>query len=379
MKKTLLVAPGPTQVPEPARLAMARELIHHRGPQFAEIFGEVREGLRWVFQTEQDVLQLTCSGTGAFEAGLINFTSRADTVIAIGGGKFGERWGQVAEAYGMTVVDVPVEWGRIVDLERLADVLDAHPDAAMVTVSASETSTGVLHPVREIAELVHERSEALVAVDGITAVGVHPMPMDEWGIDVLVSGSQKAFSVPPGLGFLAASERAWERQPTSDHPKFYFDLRRERAAQKNNQTAYTPAITLVLALQEVLRMMREEGLEAMFRRHEINATASRAGVLALGLRLLAEVPSHATTAAVLPDGVSAPAVFKRMRDVYGVTIAGGQDQLKPNVLRIGHLGYIERGDIVSALSALELSLQDVGHPVALGAAVAAAQMVYAAS
>jgi len=380
MKKQFLVAPGPTPVPERARLAMAASLIHHRGPEFKELMHEVREGLRWLFGTEQDVLVLTCSGTGGFESAIASFTRRGDTIISVGGGKFGERWGDVARSYGLDVVDVDVEWGEAVDPAAVAAALDAHPEAVMVTMCASETSTAVLHPVAEVAKVVRARSDALVAVDGITAVGVHRLPMDALGIDVLVSGSQKAFSLPPGLAFVAASERAWQRyNEGADHPRYYFDLGRERRRQAGDQTAFTPAITLVVGLRVVLEMMREEGLEAMYRRHEVTAEATRAGLDAVGLRLLASRPANSVTAALVPDGVSAPEIVRRMREAYGVTIAGGQANLKPRLVRIGHLGYYDRSDILVALGALELALQDAGQAVALGSALTAAQSVFAAT
>lgn len=374
MKKQFLVAPGPTPVPEQARLAMAQSLLHHRGPEFKEIFAEVRELLKWAHQTENEVLSLTCSGTGAFEAAIVNFTRKRDTLISIGGGKFGERWGEVGRAYGMKVVDVEVPWGKQVDLTRLQDALDTNPDAGMVTVSISETSTGVLHPLREICDLVQRHGNALLAVDGITAVGVHEMPMDELGIDVLVSGSQKAFSIPPGLGFVAASPRAWERNRLCDHPRYYFDLERERKNQLKDQTAYTPAISLIVGLRVVLRMMKEEGLPAIFARHALLAEATREGVKALGLKIFPEVPANSVTTVTIPDAIPAPKLVASMRS-DGITIAGGQDRLKDTTLRIGHLGYFDPTDITVALASLERALYAHGHTFEFGASIKAMQHV----
>ncbi|TXD39901.1 alanine--glyoxylate aminotransferase family protein [Lujinxingia vulgaris] len=376
--KRHLLAPGPTPVPEAARLAMARELIHHRGPAFKAVFEEVQSGLGWSFETDADVLSLTCSGTGAFEAAMINFTRRDSTIVAIGGGKFGERWAEVGRAYGMKVVEVAVPWGESVSPDVLAEVLKTTPEVAMVTVSASETSTGAWHPVEAVARVVREHSQALFAVDGITAVGVQPIPMDAWNIDVLVSGSQKAFGVPPGLAFVAANERAWERYAESDHPRYYFDLGRERDAQQRQQTAFTPAISVVLALQEALKLMREEGREALFARHQRNARAARAGVEALGLRLFAEHPANSVTAALVPDEVSAKAVVRQMRDTYGVTIAGGQGDYADRLVRIGHIGFFEGSDMLVAMSALERALADQGLDVDFGRGVGAAQRVLSA-
>ncbi|MEM1349962.1 MAG: alanine--glyoxylate aminotransferase family protein, partial [Myxococcota bacterium] len=313
MSETLLLTPGPTPVPESVRLAMARALMHHRTDAFTEVFLRAQAGLKWAHQTEDDVVMLTCSGTGAFEAAMIAFTSSEDTIVCVGGGKFGERWSAVGRAYGMNVVELPVEWGKQVDPQMVARALAAHPECAMVTVSASETSTGVLHPVQELGEVVKKHSSALLVVDGITAVGVHPLPMAEWGIDVLVSGSQKAFSLPPGMAFVAAGERSWSRAVRSDHRRYYLDLVRERDKQRDGQTAFTPAISLVVGLDEVVQLMQERGRERGFLLHAKHARGARAGLEALGLTAFAQHPSHALTSATMPQGVFAPAVLKHMR------------------------------------------------------------------
>ena len=375
MSRNYLMAPGPTPVPEQARLVMAKQLIHHRGPEFKAIFEEVRKGLQWLFETNEEVLTLTCSGTGAFEAAMINFTSRGEKLLAVGGGKFGERWGKVGEAYGLDVVPLELEWGSVLTPGALRDRLESQKDVAMVTLSASETSTGVYHPVRELAEVVRNHSDALFAVDGITAVGVHPLPMDEWGIDILVSGSQKALGIPPGLGFVAASARAWEKAPASDHPKFYFDLCREKKAQVENQTAFTPAISNVLALREVLLLLKKEGKKALYTRHELNSRATREGLVALGFELLAEKPSYAVSAAKAPKGYGGADLVKALRDQEGVTIAGGQGELKESLIRIGHIGFFDSSDILLTLGALE---RVMGAEVA-GKGVTAAQRVFSDS
>ncbi len=382
MSDDLLLSPGPVQIPERARLAMARAIMHHRTPDFAEIFAGVQRDLQWVFQTKHPVLMTTSSGTGGFEAAMINFTQQGDTIIAIGGGKFGERWGDVGRAYGMNVIDADMEWGDAVDPDHIAELLREHPDCSMVTVSISETSTGVFHPLEDLARVVRDsNADAILAVDGITAVGVHSIPMDALGIDVVVSGSQKAFSVPPGLAFIAASDRAMARARQSAHPRYYFDLVREHDRQVHKaQTAFTPAITIVIGLVEVLRLMREEGLEAIWARHARLSRATRAGLEALGLELLAtDHPSHAVTAALVPDGIDAPAVCKSMREEHGVIIAGGQKHLKPRLIRLGHLGMVTGRDILAGLSALERTLTTLGHDIGgAGAAVAAAQRILAA-
>lgn len=376
MIKRHLLAPGPTPVPESARLAMAASLIHHRGPEFKRIFGEVREGLKWVHQCPGEVVSVACSGTGGFEAAMTAFTAREDTIICIGGGKFGERWGEMGRALGLNVVDVPVEWGRVVDPEAVREALCDHPTATAITMSASETSTGVFHPVEEVCRVVRENSNALTMIDGITAVGVQPMPMEEWGIDVMVSGSQKAFSVPPGLAFVAVRPDVWKAAERSNHQRYYLNLVRERDKQRNNQTAFTSAIAETIALSVVLKSMREEGLDGIWARHKQLARAARAGVQAAGLKLFAEVPSNCTTAAAVPEGLSGPEVVASMRDDFGVTIAGGQDALKPFLIRIGHIGYFDRHDILIALGALEAAITKLGGNVEPGAAVTAAQRIF---
>lgn len=377
MHKNYLMAPGPTPVPEAARLVMARQLIHHRGEEFKDVFAECRRGLKWLFETNAEVLALTCSGTGAFEAAMTNFTSTDDTIICVGGGKFGERWGDVGRAFSMNVVEIELEWGAYCSPEKLRDVLREYPDATMVTLTASETSTGVFHPIQQLAQVIRDESEALFAVDGITAVGVHRLPMDSWDIDVLVAGSQKAFGIPPGLGFVAAGERAWERAAESDHGRYYFDLQREHNRQRQDQTAFTPAISIVLALREVLNMMKNEGRQGLLDRHRQNAAATRAGVEALGLELLSRRHSRAVTAARVPDGVSAPDVVEAMRRDQGMTIAGGQKHLRSDLIRIGHIGFFQASDIRMVLGALEAVISDLGVDVEPGAAVSAAQEVFA--
>lgn len=375
MIKEHLLAPGPTPVSEAARLVMAKSLIHHRGADFKAIFGRLRERLSWAHQTSGEVVALTCSGTGGFEAALTAFTRRGDTVVCVGGGKFGERWGEMAAAHGLRVVQIDVEWGEAVDPDLVRRTLEDHPDATAFTMSASETSTGVMHDLEAVAKVVADHPATFIC-DAITAVGVHPVPMDEWEIDVVVSGSQKAFSVPPGMAFVAVRDDVWERANRSDHPSYYLDLVKERDGQRKNSTAFTPAISVALALDVALDQMQSEGLQAIWARHQLLAAATRAGVQALGLQLLASRPGNATTATLTPEGVEAPALVQRMKEAHGVTIAGGQGDLKPRLFRIGHIGHFDRSDILIALGALEGTLDDLGVDIEPGAAVTAAQRVF---
>ena len=375
MKKHYLLAPGPTPVPERALLAMAQPIIHHRTPQFSEVFAEACQLLKFVFQTEQDVLILSSSGTGAMESSIVNLFSPGDEVIAINGGKFGERWGKISEVYNLNVHWVNVEWGKAVDVSVIKGLLDKNPNIKGVLSQASETSTTVTHPVRELAELT-KKSDCLLIVDGITAVGVTDIPMDKWGIDALVSGSQKAFMLPPGLAFIALSEKAWKAAEKSKCPRFYFDLKKERKNLAKKTSAYTPAVSLITGLRETLLMMKEEGLDNVFARHERLARATRSAMEALGLKLLApQNPASSATGVYLPEGLDGKKFVKYIRDELGVTMAGGQDHLEGKIIRIAHLGYIDTFDIITAVSAVEMALEKFGQKIALGKGVGAAEKI----
>ncbi len=373
--KRYLLAPGPTPVPESTLMAMSGPIIHHRTPQFSEIFAEAEELLKYVFQTSGEVLIIASSGTGAMEGSIANLFSPGDEVIAINGGKFGERWGQISEAYGLKVHWLKVEWGKAVEVGAVKELLDANPGIKGVLTQASETSTTVAHPVKEIAALTKDR-DCLTIVDGITAVGVFDVPMDDWGIDVLVSGSQKALMLPPGLAFAALSEKAWAAQKKSTLPRYYFDFAKERKKIAAKTTAYTPAVSLIIGLRESLRLIKEEGLENVFARHDRLARATRAAGTALGLRLLApENPSNAVTGIFVPESVDGAAFVKYLRDDMGVTIAGGQDRLKGKIVRVAHLGYSDTFDIIIAISAIEMALKRFGADVNFGAGVSAAEAI----
>jgi aspartate aminotransferase-like enzyme len=375
--KSYLLAPGPTPVPPQVLAAMALPVIHHRTPQFGAVLAEVQEGLRELFGTAGDVLTLAASGTGAMEGAVTNLLSAGDEVVVVNGGKFGERWTKICQAYGVVVHEVTVEWGRAVRPEAVAAALDAHPAARAVFVQASETSTCVLHPIPELATLTRRR-DTLLVVDGITAVGVIELPMDRLGIDVLVTGSQKALMLPPGLAFVALSERAWAATERARLPRFYFDFRRERKGVAERSTAWTPAISLVQGLRVALGMMRGEGWPAVYARHDRLARAARAGATGLGLGLLApEAPSPAATAVLVPEGVDGAALVRYLRDRMGVTFAGGQDKLKGRIARLAHLGYVGTFDVVTALAALELALRHFGAAVTLGRGVGAAEAILA--
>jgi len=376
MEKKYLFSPGPTMLPPEVLLKMAEPIMHHREPEFEKIFSEIREGLKYLFQTKNEVLVFTSSGTGAMEGSVSNLLSKGDKAIVVRGGKFGERWGEICKAYGIEFIPIDVEWGQAVDVKRIAEILKSDPSVRAVYTQASETSTGVKHPIREIAEIVKKYENTVIVVDAITGIGVFSIPMDEWGIDVVVSGSQKALMLPPGLAFAALSDKAWKFVERSSLPKYYFDFKKELKSSKKNQSAYTPAISLFVGLRESLRMIRHEGLEAVFRRHEKLAEATRAAVRALGLELYApDSPTNACTAVKIPEGIDGERLKGLFFGKFGITVAGGQDRAKGKIIRIAHIGYYERLDMVMVISALEMLLKELGYKFELGKGVRAAEEI----
>ena len=376
MQKTYLLTPGPTPLPETVVSTMAQPILHHRTPQFEALFADVKAGLKVVFQTQNDVLMLAATGSGAMEATICNLFKKDDKVITINAGKFGDRWTKLAKTFGLQPAEVLLERGKSVDLAALDQFIAQHGDAKAVLFQASETSTGVQLPTEEITARA-KKAGMLSVVDAITACGVFDLPMDRWGIDVLISGSQKAFMIPPGLAFIALSENAWKAAATSNLPKFYFNLLKERAAQAKNQTAWTPAISLIQGLKESLRLIQEETLEKVFRRHALQALATRNAVQALGLELLSQSPSTAVTAVRVPDSIKDGKQIPKLMRKHGVVIAGGQDELEGKIFRLSHFGYCGKFDIVIGISCLELVLNELGYKVPYGKGVAAALTTFA--
>ena len=381
MKKTYLLTPGPTPIPDTVSSVFARQIIHHRTPAFETLFEEVRAGLKFIFQTTQEVLAIACTGTGVMDAAVSNLFKKGDTVITINGGKFGERWTKIAKTYGLNPIEIKLAWGDAIEPKQLEDVVRANPTARAILFQASETSTGVKMPVYEICAIA-AKANMLSICDAITALGVMDLPMDTWGIDVLMTGSQKALMLPPGLAVIALSEKAWKATEKSDIPKFYFDLKKELKVVTRNQTAWTPAISLIQGLQESLRMIREEGLQNVFKRHEILALATREAAKAMGLEILAsKSPSSAVTAVILPTVLTnkgeGKKVNKLMSEKYGVVIVGGQDDFEGKIVRLSHFGFCDRFDITTAIGAMELALNDLGYAVPYGKGVGAALSVFA--
>lgn len=376
MKKKYLLAPGPTPVPEHVALEMAQPMIHHRTPEFSKIFAETAAAAKYLFQTTQDVMILASTGTGGMEGCVTNLFSPEDKVLVVNGGKFGERWGKISESYGLNVIWENVEWGQAADAKVIKSILEKEKDIKAIMVQASETSTTVAHPIEALSKLTRDRDDILLIVDGITGVGVFDLPMDKWGIDAMITGSQKALGLPPGLALVGLSEKAWKFNTSATCPRFYFDFKKEKKNLSNDTSAYTPAVSLVIGLRRILLDIKEEGLENIFRRHDRLARATRAAAKAIGLEMVApKSPANSSTGIFLPEKIDGGKLFKFIRDDMGVTLAGGQDQWKGKVIRIAHLGYIGSFDIIIAISALEMALKKMGHEVAQGKGVAAAQEI----
>jgi aspartate aminotransferase-like enzyme len=376
MQKQYLLTPGPTPVPERVMLAMARPIIHHRMPAFTAVFNEAAEGLKWIYQTKQVVLQLSGSGTLAMEAAVVNTMKRGDKALCVVGGKFGERWRNICKAYGIETVNLDVEWGKAVDPQAVKEALDKDDKITAVFSQANESSTGVRHPVEQIAKLTQGRERVINVVDAVSALGAFDLPMDKAGFDVMVTGSQKALMLPPGQAYICLSEKAWARTESADLPRFYADLKREKKAQAGGETAYTPAVTLTIGLVEALRMLKEEGLENVFARHDKLARATRAACQAMGCKLFApDAPSPTVTSVWGPEGIDTGKIVKQLRDKYGVSITGGQDAVKGKIIRIAHLGYFGTFDILTSVTALEMAFGDLGVKVTRGAGTAAAEAI----
>ncbi len=374
--KQYLLIPGPTQVPPEVLSAMSHPMINHRSSDFKAVLTEVTEGLKWAYQTKNDVLILTASGTGAMEAALVNTLSPGDKILILNIGAFGSRFVKIAKAYGFNIDEVKVERGKAADPRIVEQKLkeDRNKEIKAVIFQQNETSTGVLNDVKTIVSLVASHG-ALSIVDAVSGLLTADLRTDEWGLDVVAAGSQKAFMVPPGLSFVSMSEKAWKAYESAKTPRFYFDLGAARKFAQTGETPWTPCLSIAFGLQVSFKMLKAEGLENIFKRHEKLAHAVRAGVKALGFGLLADEKSasRAVTAVVPPAGVDAEALRKACREQYGVVLAGGQEDLKGKIFRIGHLGYADKMDMIAAFSALEIVGSQMGAKIKLGEAVAAVE------
>ena len=345
-KQNILLTPGPTPVPPEVLEVMSRPIFHHRTPQFKAVLKQLFDGLKYAFQTKQDVYTLCASGTGGMEASIVNFFSPGDHVIAVNSGKFGERWVKLAQAFGLKVDTITVEWGKAVDPNEIKKLLEAPAgkDIKGVFTTLCETSTAVLTDIKAIAQIT-KNHQALLVVDAISALGGEDCKMDEWGIDVVITGSQKALMIPPGLAFIAASQKAWNQAKESKFSKFYLDLKKYQKSFLEEDVPFTPAITLVLAQVEALRQFKEDGYDKVIARTKKLAEATRKAAQIMGLKVYAKDPSNVLTAIELPSSVDGSKLVKLMRDELGVTLAGGQDQLKGKIVRIAHMGYIRAKDL----------------------------------
>jgi len=360
-------------VPEKVMLKMAEPIFHHRTPQYEELFAGINVKLKKLFMTEGDVFTLASSGTGAMETAVVNILAKGDRAVAVRGGKFGERWYEICRAYGVETVALDVEWGCAVKPEQIKKSLDDNPGVKAVFTTHSETSTGVLTDLRAIGEVMKNYDAALVT-DAVSGLGAHELRPDEWGIDMVVAGSQKTIMLPPGLGFISVSKNSWNRIERSDLPKYYWDLKKYKKSLEKNQNPFTPPVTLLVGLNESLSMILAEGLENIWARHTRVAKAMKAGVKALGLELFPRDPSNVLTTILVPAGIDGSALVRALKK-NGIFPAGGQEALKGKIIRIGHIGYLDEYDILSALSGLEFSLKSVGYPFTPGESLKAAQKV----
>jgi len=378
--KKYIMTPGPTPISEEVLLEHARPLMHHRSPEFSKIFIEVTEKLKKLFKTKNDLFILTSSGTGAMEAAVTNFFSTGDKVLVASVGNFGERFKKISSRFNLEIISIDYEWGDVVNPEDIKKVLDDNPDIKGVMVQFSETSTGAINDIKAIGNIV-KNYPAILIVDAISGLGASDLRTDEWNLDVVAGGSQKALSAPTGVAFISISDKAWKLNEKSNLPRFYFDLKTARNYYQKTlpQTPWTPGISIIVAMNRALDMLLEEGLEKVFERHRILALATQKAVKKLGLELLMKDENKrgfSVTSIIVPDGIDAKELTKTMRVKYGVTIAGGQGKLSGKIIRIGHLGYFGMFDIIIVISALEMTLKDLGYKFEVGSGIAEAERIF---
>lgn len=375
--KAYLMIPGPTPVPPAVAAAMTTPMIGHRSEDFQELHSGIIAKLQKVFQTQNEIYILTSSGTGGMESAVANTVSPGDKVLTLVGGKFGERWTELCRAYGAEVIEENFEWGTSVDPQVVRERLAANPDIKVVFATQNETSTGVTNDIESIGKVVAE-TPALLVVDGVSGVGGIEIKVDQWQVDILTTGSQKSLMLPPGLAIQSISDKAWKIIEANKSPRYYFDLLKARKQYTKWNTAYTPAVSLFVGLNAALDMMLEEGLDNVYARHKLLRDATRAAVRALGLKPMADdaYASPVVTSVWAPEGIGADDIRKVLRKELGITFAGGQAKLKNRILRIAHMGYADKMDVMIAMTGLEIALARVGYPVELGAGVKAAQQVF---
>lgn len=351
-----LLAPGPVNLHPEVRKVLALPMIHHRTPEFDKILKKVLQNIKGIFQTKEDVFLLSSTGSGGMEALLVNTLSPGDKVLAIVSGKFGERWAEMAKTYGAEVSIIETPWGEAVRAEQVADHLKNHPDTRIVMCQACETSTAVANPIQEIAEIISRHSETLFLVDAITALGAYSIPMDAWKIDGLVAGSQKAFMLPTGMSFISLSQKAWALVEKAKTPRFYFDLRKEKKANSAGETFYSSNVMIIRALDKVLDLILEQGLDKLFNDIHRRAEFTRIFGQKLGFKLYAKAPSDSVTALVVPPTMDGQKIRLHLEESHNITIMGGQDQAKGKIIRIGHMGYIQDHELIRLIETLGLTL-----------------------
>ncbi|WP_202080065.1 pyridoxal-phosphate-dependent aminotransferase family protein [Caldalkalibacillus salinus] len=374
---SILRIPGPTPIPPSVNQAMSQAMVGHRSEAFKHLLSRVAPRLKPIFGTNQDVLILTSSGTSALEAAVVNAVKEDDEVLVLVTGSFGDRFVKICEAYGIKVHRYDTTWGNAVQPEELKEVLQQHPQVSAVFATYCETSTGVLNPIEDLSKVIKQESDALFIVDGVSCVGAVEAQMDDWEIDILVTGSQKAFMLPTGLSFVGVSPRAWEAIENNPRPRFYLDLRKYQSQLEQNATPFTPGVSLIFGLEKVLDLLEAEGLDQVYRRHQTMKNMTRAACQALGLPLLTDDKAASpTVTAIKPETFAADDLRNVMRQSFSITLAGGQNHMKGHIFRIGHMGYCSPLDVLQCISALECALVELGDDITLGQGVAAAQEVY---
>lgn len=374
MKKKYLLTPGPTPVPPEVSAQEGLPILHHRTSEFSALFAQVISDLHLVFQTKNDVLMSSGSGTGAMEAAVANLLSPGDTALVASTGWFGDRFAKILEAYHITTIILREKDGEAAVPEKIAEALRKNPQIKAVFATHTETSTGVVNPIEAIGTLV-AATPAVLVVDSVSGLAGQELKTDDWHVDVVCTGSQKGLMTAPGLAMNSLSPKAWALVETSKSPRFFFDFRKAKKSIATNQTAFTPPVTLVAALAEALRQIKAEGLSNVFARHAWMAEATRAAVRALGLELFAKAPCNVLTSITVPAGINGKHIVKRMREDYGISIAGGQGDLDGKIVRIAHMGYMERFDVLTGIAGLEMMLTELGMKIDLGRGVSAAQKV----
>lgn len=356
-KRNILLTPGPTPVPPSVLKILSEPIFHHRTPRYREVFKHVSEDLKKVFRTKENVYTFTGSGTLAMEASVVNFLSPGDKMICLEAGKFGERWTEIAKSYDLKVVVLKVPYGEAIPAEQVAEALKQNPDAKAVYGTHCETSTGVLLDIQKISSVV-SKTKSIFVVDAISSLAADVLEMDQWGIDVVVSGSQKGLMIPPGLSFVAASQKAWQFNKSAKLPRYYLDLAKCEKSLKDSDTPFTPALTLVLALENALEQITQEGMERVWTRSAKLAEETRGAIKKLGLELFSKAPSNTLTAVKVPAGIDGEKLVSVMRDEKGVTLAGGQGDMKGKIFRIAHMGFIAKADIETGIAVLKETLAE---------------------